>query len=50
MKNKTRIRIDFNKAKKEADRLDGIAEKLQKYADSNLENSIKGQGTIPGCF
>ena len=42
MKNKTRIRIDFNKAKKEADRLDGIAEKLQKYADSNLENSIKG--------
>ena len=33
MKNKTRIRIDFNKAKKEADRLDGIAEKLQKYAE-----------------
>lgn len=42
MKSRTKIRIDFNQAKKEAKKLDGIAEKLQKQASGNLESSMRG--------
>ncbi len=42
MKSKREISINFEKAKKDAAKLDAIAEKLHNAASGSLENSMKG--------